>query len=146
MLSDKRSRSVAISTSRMPKAQVIASIINALDDKLRIAFHRISQFTDTFRCRQLDTAQIETLIQLCPTNEEVREIEEAQVKHPEVPLDAPEKYLMALHSIADVQKRLGVWLFTRVQAEREKDIARSLFVLQQGIEQVRKSVLGRCLF
>ena len=63
---------------------------------------------------------------MLPSDEEKRNIQEAALSNPELPLGSAEQFLMMLASISELPARLKLWLF-KLDFENMEKVSKRLF-------------------
>ena len=121
VLDQKRSNAINIALRTLPSTRAIKSAI-------------IKMNSDA-----LQKENIELILKLVPTQEEISLINDAQQQRPEVPLASAEQFLITLHSIAELQARLKIWSFKMDFSEKEREIANQLSDLREALQQIRDS-------
>ncbi|XP_043914674.1 FH1/FH2 domain-containing protein 3-like [Protopterus annectens] len=118
VLDFKRSNIVNIALTSLPPLHIIQSAVLNFDECV------------------LGKEEIEKLLSLMPTEEELQKIKEAQKKNPGMPLASAEQFLQTMSSIDELSARLHLWAFKLDYDSMEKEIAEVLYNLKQGMEQV----------
>ncbi|XP_051920165.1 FH1/FH2 domain-containing protein 1 isoform X2 [Hippocampus zosterae] len=118
VLDSKRSNAINIGMTVLPAVHVIKSAILNFDEFA------------------ISKEGIEKILSMTPTEEEKRQIQEAQLAHPEVPLGPAERFLSSLASVSALTPRLQLWSFKLNYEALEKEIAEPLFDLKLAMEQL----------
>ena len=87
----------------------------------------------------LQKENIELILKLMPTTEEISMITDQQQQRPGAPLASAEQFLVTLNSIAELQARLKIWAFKLDFTEKEREMANQLSDLRVAIQQIRDS-------
>uniref|UniRef100_A0A3Q2XXN6 Formin homology 2 domain containing 1 n=1 Tax=Hippocampus comes TaxID=109280 RepID=A0A3Q2XXN6_HIPCM len=128
VLDSKRSNAINIGMTVLPAVHVIKTAILNFDEFA------------------ISKEGIEKILSMTPTEEEKRQIQEAQLANPEVPLGPAERFLSSLASVSALTPRLQLWSFKLNYEALEKEIAEPLFDLKLAMEQLAANqTFGRIL-
>nr|CAB3246107.1 FH1/FH2 domain-containing protein 3 [Phallusia mammillata] len=121
VLDMKRSNAINIGLTIFPPPRTIKSAIINMDE------------------RALTKEQIEKLLTMIPTEEEVSSIQDASQESPDVALGSAEQFLLTLSSISELEARLNLWAFKLDYDLLEKEVAESLQDLRDAIDEIQKN-------
>lgn len=121
ILDAKRSNAINIGLTVLPPPRTIKSAILNMDE-----------------CA-LNREQIDKLIAMIPTEEEIQMIQDAMQNSPDVPLGTAEQFLLTLSSISELSARLHMWSFMLDYDAMEREIIEPLGDLRDGIKQLKDS-------
>ncbi|XP_068444401.1 FH1/FH2 domain-containing protein 1 [Clinocottus analis] len=127
VLGMKRSNIITIALSSLPPPRLLPPAIYSMDSSV------------------LDREDVQRLIALIPTEEELCLIKEAQAQNPHAPLAPAELCLLTLGEIPHLTSRLQLWAFALDYDSLERELAEPLFHLKLAMEQLAGSQTFRCL-
>ena len=119
VLDQKRSNAINIAMRTLPSVRAIKSAILHMNSDA------------------LPKENIEKVLKLLPSVEEITMIQDAQLQRPGVALASAEQFLSTLNSIPELEARLKIWSFKLDFPEKERETASQLADLKQSIEQIR---------
>ncbi|XP_028649395.2 FH1/FH2 domain-containing protein 3-like [Erpetoichthys calabaricus] len=114
----RRSNIINIALSSLPAPHIIREAVLKMDECV------------------LDREDIQRMMVLIPSEEEMSLIKEAKKKNPSLPLGSAEHCLLTMGSVPDLQERLDLWTFKMDYDSLEREIAESLFNLKIAMEQL----------
>ena len=85
----------------------------------------------------LPKENIEKVLKLLPTEEEIVMIQDALVQRPGVPLATAEQFLSTLNSIPELEARLKIWSFKLDFPEKERETAGQLSDFREALQQIK---------
>jgi len=107
---------------QLPPAQKLAQAILQLDEQVIPI--------DTLQC---------VLDNICPTPQQVEQLQKAREEHPNLPMAVPEQYMWVLSRIPGFQARLDCWSFARTYQERRLHYYESLRRFEEVLNSIRSS-------
>ncbi|XP_041095508.1 FH1/FH2 domain-containing protein 3-like [Polyodon spathula] len=123
----KRSNIINITLSSLPPPHIIREAVVNMDQSV------------------LDREDLQKLVSLIPTEEELLLIKEAQKKNPSLPLGSAEQSLLTLGSVQHLSARLELWAFMLDYENLEREIAEPLFNLKLAMQQLVSNKTFRCI-
>ncbi|XP_078493542.1 FH1/FH2 domain-containing protein 3 isoform X3 [Ciona intestinalis] len=121
VLDVKRSNAINIGLTVLPPPRTIKSAILNMDEFA------------------LTKEQIEKLLGMIPTEEEITGIQDALQSSPDVALGSAEQFLLTLSSISELEARLNLWSFKLDYDLLEKEVADPLLDLKDAIDELKKN-------
>ncbi|XP_076821423.1 FH1/FH2 domain-containing protein 3-like isoform X2 [Clavelina lepadiformis] len=125
VLDVKRSNAINIGLTVLPPPRTIKSAIINMDEFA------------------LTKEQIEKLLAMVPTEEEISAIQEGMQQSPDVALGSAEQFLLTLSSISELEARLNLWAFKLDYDALEKEIAEALQDLKDAIHEIKNNLTLR---
>lgn len=119
VLDQRRSNAINIAMRTLPSIRTIKSAILHMNSDA------------------LPKENIEKVLKLLPTEEEIVMIQDAQQQRPLVPLASAEQFLSTIHSIPELEARLKIWSFRLDFPEKERELANQLSDLREALQQIR---------
>jgi len=120
VLDVKRSNAINIGLTVLPPPRTIKAAIIAMDE------------------RALTKEQVEKLLAMIPTEDEVNLIQDA-MQSSTAPLGSAEKFLLTLSSISELEARLSLWSFKVDYDTLEKEVAEPLQDLKDAIAELKSN-------
>ncbi|PIK48101.1 putative FH1/FH2 domain-containing protein 3 [Apostichopus japonicus] len=121
VLNSKRSNAINIGLTVLPQPETIKQAVLHMDSLV------------------LTKENVERLLSMAPTEEEIDMIRDAQRASPDTPLGSAEDFLMMLASVGALEARLKLWIFKIDYDNQEEEIAEHLADLKTGIDDLQKS-------
>ena len=115
----KRSNAINIAMRTLPSTRAIKSAILHMNSDA------------------LPKENIEKVLKLLPSEEEIVMIQDALLQRPGVPLATAEQFLSTLNSIPELEARLKIWSFKLDFPEKERETAGQLSDFREALQQIK---------